>query len=132
MCWQSEDECYNNGTAFKITCRTEEGVIITLIADNYFGYCKKEVKTQISYAANLAGNYEEEHAGGALAFASFSLGDEFTANSRRYNDRTFDDVAKDYSEFIDVRPEGYGIDRRFPQLVYVPEDCVANVHDQKV
>ena len=132
MCWQSEDEKYNGGTPFKLTCRNEDGVIVTLIADNYFGYCKKEVKTQLSYAANLAGNYEEEHAGGALAFASFSLGDEFTADSRRYNDRTFDDVARDYADFIDVQPEGYGIDRLFPQLVYIPEDCVANVHDQKV
>ncbi len=39
--------------------------MVTIIADNYFGYCKKEVKTQISYAANLFGLCEEEHAGGA-------------------------------------------------------------------
>ena len=52
--------------------------MVTLIADNYFGYCKKEVKTQISYSANLFGLAEEEHAGGALAFATFNLGDRFT------------------------------------------------------
>ncbi len=132
MCWESEDECYNNGTPFKITCRNEEGVIVTLIADNYFGYCKKEVKTQLSYAANLAGNFEEEHAGGALAFASYNMGVEFTADSRRYNNRTFEDVARDYGAFIDVQPEGYGIDRKFPELVYVPENCTANVDDQNV
>lgn len=132
MCWKSSDEKYNDGTPFKLTCRTEEGVVVTLIADNYFGYCKKEVKTQLSYAANLAGNYEEEHAGGALAFASFSLGDEFTADSRRYNDRTFKNVARDYADHIDVQPEGYGIDKKYPQLIYVPENCVANVHDQKI
>ncbi|MEZ6126491.1 MAG: hypothetical protein R3C49_25495 [Planctomycetaceae bacterium] len=132
MCWSSEDELYNNGTAFKLTCRDDEGVIVTLIADNYYGYCKKEVKTQLSYAANLAGNYEEEHAGGALAFASFSLGDEFIANSRRYNDRTFADVARDYADFIAVQPEGYGIDRNFPELTYVPDNCAASVHDQRI
>ena len=49
MCWKSPDETYNDGRAFKITCRDETGVIVTLIADNYYGYCKKEVKTQISY-----------------------------------------------------------------------------------
>jgi len=37
--------------------------MVTLIADNYFGYCKKEVKTQISYSANLFGLAEEEQAG---------------------------------------------------------------------
>ncbi len=68
MCWKDEKEKYNNGSAFKITCRDRRGVIVTLIADNYFGYCKKEVKTQISYACNLHGLSEEEHAGGAIAF----------------------------------------------------------------
>lgn len=49
-------------------------VMVTIIADNYFGYCKKEVKTQISFSANLFGSAEEEHAGGALVFPSYSLG----------------------------------------------------------
>ncbi|HTR42197.1 MAG TPA: hypothetical protein VMH87_11335, partial [Pseudomonadales bacterium] len=53
MCWRDENELYNDGGAFKLTCRDEGGVIVTIIADNYYGYCKKEVKTQISYAANL-------------------------------------------------------------------------------
>ena len=67
MCWSDENELYNNGNAFKITCRDASGVIVTLISDNYYGYCKKEVKTQIGFAANLYGLAEEEHAGGALA-----------------------------------------------------------------
>ena len=132
MCWSSEDEKYNGGVPFKLTCRDENGVIVTLIADNYFGYCKKEVKTQLSYASNLAGNYEEEHAGGALAFASFLLGDEFQADSRRYNDRSFDDVANDYADFIDIKTDGYGIDKQFSQLIYVPEDSYASVPDQTI
>ncbi len=127
MCWKTEDEKYNNGSAFKLTCRDESGVIVTLIADNYYGYCKKEVKTQISYATNLMGNCEEEHSGGALAFASYSLGDEFQVNSRRYNGRTFDEVAKDYAEFINVQPEGYGIDRFDPSVIYIPEDAKATL-----
>ena len=74
---RAPDELYNDGQAFKICARDARGVIVTLIADNYFGYCKKEVKTQISYSANLFGNAEEEHAGGALVFASYNLGQEF-------------------------------------------------------
>jgi len=132
MCWESEDELYNGGTPFKLTCRSDAGVIVTLIADNYFGYCKKEVKTQISYATNLYGNVEEEHAGGAIAFASFNLGDDFNADSRRYNNRTFADVATDYATLIDVKPEGYGIDRELPDLIYIPENARASVRDQSV
>ena len=49
-------------------------MIVTIIADNYFGYCKKEVKTQLSYSANLHGLCEEEHAGDALVYSSYDLG----------------------------------------------------------
>src|SRR5512147_2636815 len=82
MCWSDEGELYNNGSPFKITSRGPEGVMVTILADNYFGYCKKEVKTQISYSANLFGQAEEEHAGGALAFATFNLGDTFVPDIR--------------------------------------------------
>jgi len=133
MCWQTGSELYNDGSPFKITCRTHEGVIVTLISDNYYGYCKKEVKTQLSYAANLYGNVEEEHAGGAVAFASFNLGDEFIANSRKYNNRTFDNVEADYGGvFMNAKPEGYAIDKRFPEIIYVAEDVRARVQDQLI
>ncbi|MGD8940224.1 MAG: hypothetical protein PVJ72_12640, partial [Gammaproteobacteria bacterium] len=64
MCWRNDNELYNDGLPFKITCRDKHGVIVTIIADNYFGYSKKEVKSQISYSANLYGGCEEEHSGG--------------------------------------------------------------------
>jgi hypothetical protein len=128
MAWKNESELYNNGTAFKLTCRTKAGVIVTLIADNYYGYCKKEVKTQISYAANLYGNVEEEHAGGAIAFASYSLGDEFVPDPRlATNKRTWGDVVRDYSEMMTMMPGGYGVDKAFPKLVYIPDGARASV-----
>ncbi len=79
MYWRDPDEPYNDAAPFKISCRDHRGVIVTIIADNYYGYCKKEVKTQISYAANLFGLCQEEHAGGAIAFATYVLGQEFYA-----------------------------------------------------
>jgi hypothetical protein len=132
MCYEADDERYNDGAAFKICCRDQRGVIVTVIADNYFGYCKKEVKTQISYAANLLGGVEEEHAGGALAFASYSLGDEFQVNSRRYNGRTFAEVARDYADFVEVQPEGYGIDRFDPSVIYIPENALASLRERRI
>ncbi|MDG2383293.1 MAG: hypothetical protein P8N76_16605 [Pirellulaceae bacterium] len=132
MCWKDERELYNDGRAFKLTCRDQSGVIVTLISDNYFGYCKKEVKTQIGYAANLSGNYEEEHAGGAIAFSSYGLGDEFQFDSVRYTGRTFADVIRDYEPCIKVYPEGYAEDLLYPDLVYVKEDARADVRRQQV
>ncbi|MCH1495314.1 MAG: hypothetical protein L7U72_08800 [Rubripirellula sp.] len=132
MCWKDPSERYNDGGAFKVTCRDHQGVVVTLIADNYYGYCKKEVKTQISYATNLMGNAEEEHAGGALAFASYSLGEVFKVNSRLYHGRTFDEIAAAYSSFIDVKPEGYGVDRRYPSVIYIPDTASANLNERCV
>jgi len=123
MCWRSADERYNDGQAFKVTCRDSSGVIVTLIADNYFGYCKKEVKTQISYAANLFGNAEEEHSGGALAFPRYNLGGHFNAGDYRTNDRTLAELARADPDAIELLPEGYGVDRHSPNLVYVPADA---------
>jgi hypothetical protein len=132
MCYKADTETYNDGTPFKITCRSEAGVIVTLLADNYYGYCKKEVKTQISYAANLYGNVEEEHSGGAIAFPSFSFGDEYQAQSVKVNGRTFEDVKRDYAEYMDIRPQGYGIDWKFPNVIYVPEDTRASTVRQQL
>jgi hypothetical protein len=130
MCWRNEDELYNDGEAFKITCRTDEGVIVTLISDNYFGYCKKEVKTQISYSANLLGNAEEEHAGGAIAYPSYSLGEEIQLDPRRNRGRTFTDVAVDHPDRIEIFKEGYGVDRNFPEILYIPEHAKASLREQ--
>jgi phosphoenolpyruvate carboxykinase (diphosphate) len=132
MCWEKEDELYNDGGAFKITARTEEGVIVTVIADNYYGYSKKEVKTQIGYAANLLGNVEEEHAGGAIAFPTYNLGDEFSdRNQFNSNGLTFGEMTEMYSDFMEVQPEGYAIDKNYDDIYYLPENAAFNLMDQK-
>lgn len=133
MCWERDDELYNNGQAFKLTARDTSGVIVTLLADNYYGYCKKEVKTQISYAANLFGSAEEEHAGGALAFRRFNHGDEFGVGSlTREPGYDFDEMAYHYGAIMTLQPEGYAIDNRFPEVVYVPQDLRMNLNTQKI
>ncbi len=133
MCWRSDDEPYNEGQAFKITARDERGVIVTLIADNYFGYCKKEVKTQISYAANLAGWVEEEHAGGALVFPSFDLGEEFSGRIHvKQRGHTAIEAFARNATLLNLRPEGYAVDRRHSNIFYVPEDADFDLHAQAV
>ncbi len=132
MCWKEQDELYNDGKAFKLTFRTQEGIIVTVIADNYFGYSKKEVKTQISYACNLFGNTEEEHAGGAFIFPSYNQGDKHIAKSKN-NCNTFQDITNTFSDIMDVdNNENYGIDKRFNNIIYVPEDSVFSLIDQSV
>ncbi|MEI9972167.1 MAG: hypothetical protein WDO73_08960 [Ignavibacteriota bacterium] len=122
MCWTTEDEPYNGGHAFKVACRDSRGVMVTIIADNYYGYCKKEVKTQISFSANLYGLCEEEHAGGALAFATYVIGQDFYAD-RAISLRKvpFAAAMQTLDDMVDLRPEGYAVDRRFRDIYYLPE-----------
>jgi phosphoenolpyruvate carboxykinase (diphosphate) len=133
MCWQEEGERYNDGQAFKITARDEQGVIVTILADNYYGYCKKEVKTQLSYAANLYGLAEEEHAGGALAFCCRNHGEEYGIDSRtREPGYSFSEACEKYAAVMDIQPEGYAIDKNFPEVIYVPQDLRMNLNAQTI
>ena len=122
MCWKSQDEAYNDGGAFKLTARDANGVIVTLISDNYFGYCKKEVKTQISFAANLLGRAEEEHAGGAIVFPSVDLGENFQLNQNLPNvNHTFPEALALLGDRAALQPGGWAIDHLFTTIHYVPQ-----------
>ena len=131
MCWENENELYNDGSAFKLTMRTDEGVIVTVIADNYFGYSKKEIKTFISFAANLMGNAEEEHAGGALIFPSYNQGEGQITKAENFI-KTLDETAKLFPELIDMKPEGYGVDKNFPDIYYIPELSRFDIKSQRI
>ena len=123
MCWRNEDEPYNGGNAFKICARDRHGVMVTVIADNYYGYCKKEVKTQISFAANLYGMCEEEHAGGAIAFATYILADDFdAAKTVSLKKASFEDAMLLLGDAVERKPEGYAADQQYLDVFYVPED----------
>lgn len=133
MCWKEPDERYNDGGAFKVTARNASGVMVTLIADNYFGYCKKEVKTQVSFAANLYGMAEEEHAGGTLAFPRYDLGEDFQLGSAYPGvDHRFDEALELLGDQAVRHPEGYATDRNHPTIVYLPEDVRITLNDQRI
>jgi hypothetical protein len=132
MCWKEPTERYNDGKPFKLCARDDRGVIVSILADNYFGYSKKEVKAHISYSANLLGLAEEEHAGGALVFPSYNHGTRFVPdtnlNSRGHN---IHEVFQLMRGRIEEKPEGYAIDLTYPNIVYLPEDAYISLEDQK-
>ena len=132
MCWADEQELYNGGSPFKITLRDERGIMVTILADNYFGYCKKEVKTQIGLSANLSGLAEEEHAGGALAFSAFSLGGSFLPDARIVGtDHRFTDALKLLGDSVTLHEEGYATDKRYDTIHILPEDMEVDLADQE-
>ena len=132
MCWKTEDELYNNGGAFKVCARDARGIMVTVIADNYYGYCKKEVKTQISYAANLFGLAEEEHAGGALVFPSYDLGEDFGDHMVKDASFTVASVlARDPGEWSE-QAGGHAISKRDADVILVPEVTHFDLRKQRV
>lgn len=133
MCWKNDDDLYNEGNAFKIVCRDMKGVIVTIIADNYFGYSKKEIKSQISYSANLFGGVEEEHAGGAVAFPRFNLGESYLPKiENEMANHTFSWLCEQYKDRIEVKDEGYAIDKNWTNILYIPEDAQMDMQKQSI
>lgn len=135
MCWKDANEIYNEGGAFKVTCRDDRGVVVTIIADNYYGYSKKEIKTQISYSANLYGLVEEEHSGGAIAFPRGVMGDivdGIAFSNKADNKFSFNDTKELLGDRIEVKPENYAVDKNYPNLVYIPEDAYINTNTNSI
>lgn len=133
MCWKTEDELYNGGSAFKLCARDTRGVMVTLIADNYYGYCKKEVKTQISYAANLYGMAEEEHAGGALVFPSYDLGEDFSGYAQSEADGyTVAAVLAREPQDWTLQAEGHAFSATIVDTILVPEVSHFDLRKQRI
>ena len=131
QCWKSEDELYNDGKAFKCVARDERGVIVTVIADNYFGYCKKEVKTQIGYSANLFGCVEEEHAGGAVAYPRYNLSQEYT-DTHTPEGLTLEHVVERNPGRFEVREDGSAVAIDDPTVVLVPAGAHYSMRNQTI
>jgi hypothetical protein len=133
MCWRDEAEPYNDGVPFKLTARDVTGTVVTLISDNYFGYCKKEVKTQIGFSANLLGRVEEEHAGGAYVFPSYDLGEDFQLSSfLPVVDHTFEQALALLGDRAEPQPGGWARDALYPDIYYVPQEARFDLRGQGV
>lgn len=124
-----------------------------MLCSQYFGYCKKEVKTQLGYTANVYGMTEEEHSGGCLAYPSYDLGEEFSSmdlgkvaskgsvaflgETHKYFTETgkthsLKEVVSMYGDQIEVKDEGYAIDKDYDDIVYVPEDALFSLITQSI
>lgn len=133
MCYKDEDELYNDGEGFKLTLRDDQGVVVTLIADNYFGYSKKEIKTQISYASNLFGNTEEEHAGGTIVYPRTNVGVFYDgAEVPEMVGYTFDQVKESFKDRMDLKDQGYGVDKLYEEIIYLPENIQIDLYKSKI
>jgi hypothetical protein len=120
MCWEKEDELYHGGKPFRVMARDGNNVVVSIVADSYNGYGKKEIKSQMSYVANTLGMCEEEHSGGTLVFPRYDLGDRFNYDKDFGNDHGFENTINCCSKSLNLQ-DGFAIDKHFPTILYLPE-----------
>ncbi|KAH0570369.1 hypothetical protein SS50377_28350 [Spironucleus salmonicida] len=161
MCWKDENELYNGGKPFKLTYRSQtDGVVVSILADTYFGYSKKEIKTMISFACNIRGFSQEEHAGGCYTCPAYSWGRSFRSSDSRvglYNNAQHVESVSDFTAkktkeqsertlthtFAEMKEllggkatydqqKGYLIDKSFKNVIYLPEYVNIELSDRNV
>ncbi len=123
ICWSEENELYHDGQPFRVVARTDNGVIVSIVADSYNGYGKKEIKSHISYAANMYGLCEEEHSGGTLVFPQYDLGNEFNYDKFFDTHLSFDDLIDINAQNMDLQDSGYAFDKNYKNIVYLPSNA---------
>src|SRR5208282_2035481 len=74
-----------------------------------------------------------EHAGGALVYPSYDLGEEFyTVKHVHYRGHSFEEVLSLAGEAMELQPEGYAIEQRHPDIIYVPRDVHFDLRKQTI
>ena len=76
---------------------------------------------------------ETAFAGGALVFPSYDLGEVFDGDvlTRRLP-HSFVEMAAMFGDIMTVQPEGYAVDKKFPEIVYVPASARFDLQSQKI
>lgn len=91
------------------------------------------MKAQISFAANLLGRCEEEHAGGAVVFPSYDLGEDFRLGRHlAVVNHTFAEALTQLGDRAEPQSGGWARDRMYPTVCYVPEDAFFQLRRQTI
>ena len=76
---------------------------------------------------------EEEHAGGALVYASYDLGEEFYADKHvHFRGHSFEEMLSLAGGALEMQPEGYAIDKLHRDIIYVPRDVHFDLRKQTI
>ena len=66
-----------------------------------------------------------------MLFRSFDLGEEFSGRVHvKHRGHTAAEAFARNQSMLDIRPEGYAVDRKHPDVMYVPEDADFNLRSQ--
>jgi hypothetical protein len=110
-------------------------VIVTILADNYFGYCKRRSKPSFPTHQSFR-DVRRELAGGALTFAAYDLGEDFTLSDVIHDKSEESYHLHEALEILGNRvrplPQGGAVDSHWDNIVYVPQRARFRLHSQSV
>ncbi len=136
MFWESGEELYNDGNAFKLVFRDASGNSITVITDNYFGYGKKTCKSEaLSLVANVLGLAEEEHAGGTIAHAREDIGRSFSFETHLRNQRekiNFSEVKSLLGERLEDSENLHYAKDKYLNVIYLDDEAQISANQGKI
>ena len=132
MCWKRRMNSTTTVVRSKSLAVTPVALSSPRSRITYFRYCKKEVKTQIGFSANLNGLAEEEHAGHPRLHwirsgRRFSSSVITTQKSTRHSTASSPAIST-----ACVKPEGYAVDKNFNNIIYLPEDARIDLNSQRI
>ena len=123
MYYEHLDELYNDGGAFKLTFRDSSGLVVTVIADNYFGYCKKEVRHRLVFPLTFL-VFQKKNMLGVLLLSQVTTCEEFDPLAiLPSTPHTFEDTLETLGISETQTPEGAYCDPQFPSIVFLPENA---------
>ena len=66
-------------------------------------------------------------------FPSYDLGEEFNGDvlSKR-STHSFVEMISRFGDVMDLQPEGYAVDKKFPEIVYVPASARFDLQSQRI
>src|SRR5690606_12401714 len=76
----------------------------------------------------------EEHAGGALVFPSYNLGDGIRGASDFVGVKggTYAKALRSLKGLVVPHPDGYAVDKLHPSVIYIPENATISLPDQTI
>ncbi|MCB0320024.1 MAG: hypothetical protein KDD60_03805, partial [Bdellovibrionales bacterium] len=140
MFYERDSDVYNKGNPFVLHTRDAD-VTHVVITDNYYGYCKKMVKTILDHATKRLGDSMEEHSGTIKYRQVTNVGMEYHSQVPD-GELGFGDQAKLFESLIaadqvvmfnEDSDSGivYAVDRNLP-CVYLPQNVSFFKNSQEV
>jgi hypothetical protein len=133
MCWQKPEELYNDGSPSNSPPATPRAHR-HLHFRQLFRLLQKRGEDPDQLRRQPARPREEEHAGGAIVFPSYDLGEDFQLSKHLVPSSTTPLPRRSalLGDRAVLQPGGWARDRHYPDICYVPDGAYFDLRKQRI